>query len=395
LDINDDHRWVQMILERSAQVPLSVQARVMAPYDEEASRNLIAVLRELPRIHTLDIQAPCQLVRQLLPYLNLPSSTLHTFTLNAACGSSSNDLVLPSTFFASSASNLRRFEIRNCDFDITIIKGWRLTHLVVSDLSILVRPLRNELLDTLDCLPLLQELTLSRAISSNLSSPSRYTQVHLFHLQRLHLQGDFLACFDFLPWVVFPTTASLDFSWTSPGEIALSLIDSILMRELLGPHLRVLRCDSLELAVLPYEVELECSHNAHSQYFRFICDIRNSTTTQTSGSIRDIVISLFDLPIPLHNITTWSMDISSPNLLSEVAWSNIISKFQVLRELICCPPPTGFLGCLTANAKRAIEGHEALLLPSLEGITFQGVSGERRYHRALKRLRRKIKWKSP
>jgi hypothetical protein len=62
LDINDDHHWVKLVLERSAQVPFGVHARVITPYDEEASHNLITVLQELPRIHTLEIRAPCQFI---------------------------------------------------------------------------------------------------------------------------------------------------------------------------------------------------------------------------------------------------------------------------------------------------------------------------------------------
>jgi hypothetical protein len=65
------------------------------------------------------------------------------------------------------------------------------------------RPLLNTLLNILKCLPLLQELTLSRAISSDLSSPLRSTQIRLVHLQRLHLHGDFVACFKFLSGSIF------------------------------------------------------------------------------------------------------------------------------------------------------------------------------------------------
>jgi hypothetical protein len=256
-------------------------------------------------------------------------------------------------------------------------------------------PLLNTLLDVLECLPLLQELTLSRAISSDLSSLLRSTQIRLVDLQRLHLHGDFVACFEFLSWVDFPKTTSLNFSWTSSGEIALLVINSSLMRELLKPHLSELRCDSLELTALPHEVELKCSHTMHPQDFHFKCDIQSSTTTQTLTGICNIIVALFKLPIPLQTITTFSIDISLSSPLSESAWSQIMSKFQVLRELSCCPPPPGLLGCLVVNAERAITGHEALLLPDLVCITFQGVLGEQHYYQALKCLHRKIKWKSP
>ncbi|KAG2125869.1 hypothetical protein BD769DRAFT_1388311 [Suillus cothurnatus] len=55
LDINDDHCWVKLVLEQSAQVPFGVHAQVITPYDEEASHNLITVLQELPCIYTLEI----------------------------------------------------------------------------------------------------------------------------------------------------------------------------------------------------------------------------------------------------------------------------------------------------------------------------------------------------
>ncbi|KAG2112199.1 hypothetical protein BD769DRAFT_1364608, partial [Suillus cothurnatus] len=210
LDVNDDRFWVQTILERSAQVPLGVHARIMAPYDEDATRNLITVLQELPRIHTLDIRAHCHFIQPLVPHLNLYSPILHTFSISAVCGSSINHLVLPVSLFSPSSPNIRHFKVQNCDFNVEMLKGWRLTHLVIYDLSITARPLRNELLDTLECLPFLQELTLSGVISSHLTSPLRHAQVHLVHLQHLHLQGDFAACLDFLPWMVFPATASLD-----------------------------------------------------------------------------------------------------------------------------------------------------------------------------------------
>ncbi|KAG2049170.1 hypothetical protein BDR06DRAFT_1012420 [Suillus hirtellus] len=77
LDVNDDQFWVRKVLERSAQVPFGVHARIMAPYDEDTTRNLIAVLQELPHIHTLNIRAHCHFILPLLPHLNLhlPFST--------------------------------------------------------------------------------------------------------------------------------------------------------------------------------------------------------------------------------------------------------------------------------------------------------------------------------
>lgn len=131
-----------------------------------------------------------------------------------------------------------------------MLKGWRLTHLVIHNLSITARLLCNELLDALECLPFLQELELYRVISGDLTSSSRYTQVHLVHLQHLHLQGDFTACFDFLPWVTFPATVSLDLSWSASVEIALPLLTSNLMKQVLEPRLKAFECHVLEFSAL-------------------------------------------------------------------------------------------------------------------------------------------------
>jgi hypothetical protein len=111
LDVNDDRFWVQTILERSAQVPFGVHARIMAPYDEDATRNLITALQELPRIHTFDIRAHCHFIQPLVPYLNVHSPILHTFSLSAVCGDSINHLILPSSLFTPSSLNMRHFEV--------------------------------------------------------------------------------------------------------------------------------------------------------------------------------------------------------------------------------------------------------------------------------------------
>ncbi|KAG2048611.1 hypothetical protein BDR06DRAFT_1012877 [Suillus hirtellus] len=288
----------------------------MAPYDEDATHNLIVVLQELPHIHTLNIRAHCHFIFPLLPHLNLHSRILHTFSLIAVCNSAINDLILPSSLFASSSANIKYFEVRNCDFDVGMLKGWHLTHLVIYDLLIMARPLCNELLNTLECLPFLQELTLSRVISSNLTSPSRYMQVHLVYLQRLHLQGDFVACFDFLPWVTFPATVSLDLSWSASVEIALPLLNSNLMKQVLEPWLKAFECHVLEFSALPHEFDFQYSHDVHPQTLHFKYDIPSSTTTQMTPDIHNIVIALFRLPFPLDSIVTWFIDISLPSPLS-------------------------------------------------------------------------------
>jgi hypothetical protein len=367
----------------------------MAPYDEDATRNIITVLQELPRIHTIDIRAHCHFIQPLVQHLNLHSPILHTFCLNAVCGSSINHLVLPSSLFTPSSSNIRHFEARNCDFNVGMLKGWRLTHLVIYDLSIMARPLRNELLDTLEHLPFLQELSLSGVISSHSTSPPRHAQVHLVHLQYLRLQGDPTACLDFLPWVVFPATASFDLFWSASTDITLPLINSSLVKQVLEPRLKMSECHVLEFSALVHEVEFLFSHDGRNQNLRFKYDIPNSSSTPTTPDIHDVIVALFELAFPLDNIATCFIDMSSLSPLSQPAWFHIMSKFQVLRELTCCPVPPGLFACLADNAARAVTGNASLLLPHLTTITFQGVPSERHYHRALKRLRRKIKWKSP
>jgi hypothetical protein len=124
----------------------------------------------------------------------------------------------------------------------------------------------------------------------------------LVHLQHFHLQGDFAACFDLLPWVIFPATASLDLFWSAPTEIALPLIKSSLMKQVLEPWLRASECHVLEFSALVHEVEFLFNHDAHPRGLHFKYDIPSSTTTQTTPDIHNIVIALFESPFPLDSI---------------------------------------------------------------------------------------------
>ncbi|KAJ7504438.1 hypothetical protein B0H11DRAFT_2273569 [Mycena galericulata] len=190
-DYQFDHpEWIREQLHRSANIPVIVKAH-FPMHSNRGIQNLHLAL-EVAAIHTLDVQAPPEILDQVLA--GLDGHSLQVLSLFIPWSKMPEDAPYPGPAFQLTAPRLRTLALSNfvVSWDAPIFKN--LTHLHLHLQSSAFAPSMTQILGMLICSPLLSELILLHAIESSarLPGPESVSVVSLTRLSSFVFDDDIL-----------------------------------------------------------------------------------------------------------------------------------------------------------------------------------------------------------
>ncbi|KAJ7718247.1 hypothetical protein B0H16DRAFT_1609506 [Mycena metata] len=195
---------VREALEQSKATPLVVQANLRSRH---GLQNVLLALKDISRIECLDLGFQVSHFSALRPRLVDPAPALAVLRLN--CDNSA--VTLGPDIFGGEAPSLRELELRGCVIsnDSHLLRN--LTYLSVDEVPGAGTYTVLEWLVTLESLPLLQVLSLSKCFSP---PPEPHLHelplVQLSELFSLAMEGCIEDCADILNHLIFPPTPCLE-----------------------------------------------------------------------------------------------------------------------------------------------------------------------------------------